>query len=75
MDGSIGMVCSQNETWPLAPRVALLSDSSGAPSIPQLVLASHRNQMFFKGFAHVFSSFCYLYTGTENCTSGPQNQP
>ena len=43
LDGSIGMVCSQDDYWPLTPRIALTSGSSGQINEPQLVIASRRN--------------------------------
>jgi hypothetical protein len=43
LDGSVGMVCSQDENWPLTPRVAIMSGSAGPLMEPQVVLATRRN--------------------------------
>ena len=43
LDGSIGMVCAQDENWPLTPCVAIMTSQQGGRMDPQLVLASRRN--------------------------------
>ena len=43
LDGSIGVVCAQDERWPLAPRVALASDAHGCSIDPKVVVASRMN--------------------------------
>ena len=43
LDGSVGMVCSQDSRWPLAPRVAVVSDAGGQHIDPRVVLASRMN--------------------------------
>jgi hypothetical protein len=43
LDGSIGMVCSQDARWPLAPRVALMTNNRGSEITPRVVLASRVN--------------------------------
>ena len=43
-DGSVGVVCSQNPGWPLAPRVAIMSDTSGrAMASPRIVEPDRTN--------------------------------
>jgi hypothetical protein len=43
LDGSIGVVCAQNSSWPLSPRVAVLSNSEGVKQEPQVILANRSN--------------------------------
>jgi HD-GYP domain-containing protein (c-di-GMP phosphodiesterase class II) len=43
LDGSIGVVCSQDARWPLAPRVAVTKNSQGVNIEPRMVLASRMN--------------------------------
>ena len=43
LDGSIGIVCAQNNAWPLAPRVAVLSNDKGEKRSPQVIVANRSN--------------------------------
>ena len=43
LDGSVGVVCSQNSCWPLAPRVAVLRNGVGEKLEPKVVLANRSN--------------------------------
>ena len=43
LDGSVGVVCSQDARWPLAPRVAVVRDSDGTSVSPRVVAASRAN--------------------------------
>jgi HD-GYP domain-containing protein (c-di-GMP phosphodiesterase class II) len=43
LDGSVGVVCAQNSSWPLSPRVAVLSNAAGQKIEPQVILANRRN--------------------------------
>ena len=43
LDGSIGVVCSQDARWPLAPRVVVVRDSEGNQVSPRVVPTSRAN--------------------------------
>lgn len=43
LDGSVGIVCAQDSRWPLAPRVAVLRDATGATIQPRVVPSSRMN--------------------------------
>ncbi len=43
LDGSVGVVCSQNSAWPLTPRIAIMADRSGRPRQPCTVVANRHN--------------------------------
>lgn len=43
LDGSIGVVCAQNQHWPLAPRIAIVSKANGMPMTAHTVHASRIN--------------------------------
>jgi hypothetical protein len=43
LDGSLGIVCAQDARWPLAPKVAITTSSTGDSITPHLILASRKN--------------------------------
>ena len=43
LDGTVGVVCAQDERWPLTPQVAVVADNDGNPVGPHLTLASRLN--------------------------------
>ena len=43
LDGSVGIVCSQDSRSPLAPRIAVMQDSSGKDVPPHVMQASRMN--------------------------------
>jgi len=43
LDGSVGVVCSQDARWPLAPRVAVVNEADGSEADVRVVLASRLN--------------------------------
>ena len=43
LDGTIGVVCAQDNKGPLAPRVAVVTDANGQALAPRIVLASRAN--------------------------------
>ena len=43
LDGSIGVVCAQDNHWPLAPRIAIVSKSNGMPMEAHTVHATRLN--------------------------------
>jgi hypothetical protein len=43
LDGSIGVVCSQDARWPLAPQVAITRNAQGVDTEPHTVIASRMN--------------------------------
>ena len=43
LDGSVGMVCSQDARWPMTPRVAVVRDPNGNQVAPILVATTRAN--------------------------------
>ena len=43
LDGSVGVVCAQHETWPLTPQVAVMMDKNGKPLHPGTIIADKSN--------------------------------
>jgi HD-GYP domain-containing protein (c-di-GMP phosphodiesterase class II) len=43
LDGSIGVVCSQDARWPLTPRVAVIKDSAGEKIAPHVLSTTRLN--------------------------------
>jgi HD-GYP domain-containing protein (c-di-GMP phosphodiesterase class II) len=43
LDGSVGVVCSQDARWPLTPRVAVIRDSAGKEIAPRVTSTTRLN--------------------------------
>jgi len=43
LDGRVGIVCSQDSSWPITPTVAVMTNRKGAMLEPHTVLADSRN--------------------------------